>query len=57
MFIHVNEHAKRYKMTPVITFDQSLWFNAIEIADAEPSKVVVRLGRLVKVFTTVSFAY
>ena len=52
-----NQHAKRYKMTSVLTFDQLLWFNANKIVDAEPlssdiSKVVVRLGRLVKVFTT-----
>ena len=46
MLIQVNEHANRYKMTLVLTFDQSLWFNTKEIIHAEPlssdvSKVVV----------------
>ena len=46
MLIQVNEHANRYKMTLVLTFDQSLWFNTKEIGDVKPlssdvSKVVV----------------
>ena len=56
--IQVNEHANLYRMTPVSTFEQSICFNAKVIVVAEPLssdisnyKVVVRLGRLVNVFT------
>jgi hypothetical protein len=47
----VSEHAKRFNVTPVITFDQPLWYKANQIIKSEPednnlSKIVVRLGGL-----------
>ena len=53
----VSEHAKRFNVTPVITFDQPLWYKANQIIKSEPkdknlSKIVVRLGGL---HTEISF--
>nr|XP_054767556.1 uncharacterized protein LOC129274841 [Lytechinus pictus] len=44
-------HAKRYDVTPVLTFDQPLWWKALTIirsqpADSDLKKVVLRLGGL-----------
>ena len=43
--------AKRYNITPVLTFDQSLWWKAMKIVHQEPANsdiksVVLRLGGL-----------
>ena len=45
----VADQAKKYGVTPVLTFDQSLWMKAQQILDDEPSTnriktVVLRLG-------------
>ena len=45
----ISEHARRYSVTPVITFDQPLWWKAMTIVEREPENsplhsVVVRLG-------------
>lgn len=45
----VNDQAKRYNVTPVITFDQPLWWKALNILLEEPNesdlrKTVLRLG-------------
>ena len=45
----VSEHARRHNATPIITFDQPLWWKALLIIDAEPegsdlSNIVLRLG-------------
>ena len=34
--LFVSEQAKRYHVTPVITFDQPLWFKALMIVRSEP---------------------
>ena len=43
------EHAKRYNMVPMITFDQPLWWKALSILESEPldsdlRKIILRLG-------------
>ena len=47
----VNEHTHRHGVTPVITFDQPLWWKASMILQGEPKdsdlrKIVLRLGGL-----------
>jgi len=47
----VCEQAKHYHVTPVITFDQPLWLNALMIGRSEPQdselkSIVLRLGGL-----------
>ncbi len=47
----VCDHAKQYNVTPVLTFDQPLWWKALMIIRDQPSnsdlkQVVVRLGGL-----------
>ena len=47
----VADKAKKYGVTPVLTFDQPLWMNAQHILHAEPStsrikNIVLRLGGL-----------
>ena len=32
----ISSHARRYNVTPIITFDQPLWWKALNIIDAEP---------------------
>ena len=49
--LFVSEQAKRYHVTPVITFDQPLWLKALMIVRGEPQdselkSIVLRLGRL-----------
>ncbi|KAG1687728.1 hypothetical protein GQR58_008303 [Nymphon striatum] len=43
------QHASRYKVTPVITFDQPLWWKALEVIESQPvnsqiRSIVLRLG-------------
>ena len=45
------DHAKRYSVTPIVTFDQPLWWKAMIIVTNEPEtsdlkSVVLRLGGL-----------
>ena len=45
----VSEHARRHKVTPIITFDQPLWWKALMIIESEPvdsdlRQVVLHLG-------------
>ena len=45
----VSEHARRHKVTPIVTFDQPLWWKALMIIESEPAdsdfrQVVLRLG-------------
>eukprot|EP00794_Sanderia_malayensis_P001613 gene1613-1784_t len=45
----VLQHAKRHQMTPIITFDQPLWWKALMIIKSEPPasdlhEIVLRLG-------------
>ena len=45
----VSEHARRHDATPIITFDQPLWWKALLIIGAEPEgsdlkNIVLRLG-------------
>ena len=45
----ISEHARHHKVTPIITFDQPLWWNALmfrqsENADSDLRQVVLRLG-------------
>ena len=47
--LFVADQAKKYGVTPVLTFDQPLWMKAQHILDAEPSpcrikNIVLRLG-------------
>lgn len=47
--VFVSSHAKKYNTTPVITFDQPLWWKAHTIVESEPPNsilrsTVVRLG-------------
>lgn len=47
----VSDQARRYNVTPVLTFDQPLWWKAMEIQQNEPPesnvcKIVLRLGGL-----------
>ena len=49
--LFVSEQAKRYHVTPVITFDQPLWLEALMIVRSEPQDselkfIVLRLGGL-----------
>lgn len=46
---YVSEHAQRHNVTPVITFDQPLWWKALMIVKSEPvgsnlRSIVLRLG-------------
>lgn len=43
------QHASRHKVTPVITFDQPLWWKALEVIESQPvdsemRSIVLRLG-------------
>ena len=45
----VNEHARKHKVTPIITFDQPLWWKALMIIKSEPmgsdlGGIILRLG-------------
>ena len=45
----ISEHARHHKVTPIITFDQPLWWNALMVRQSEPAdsdlrQVVLRLG-------------
>ena len=45
----VSEHARRHGVTPIITFDQPLWWKALMIVESEPEGsdmkgIVLRLG-------------
>ena len=45
----ISEHACRHNATPIITFDQPLWWKAMMIVDAEPHEsdlknIILRLG-------------
>ena len=45
----VSEHAQRHGATPILTFDQPLWWKALMIIESEPEKsdlrgIVLRLG-------------
>jgi len=45
----VSEHAQQHNVTPIITFDQPLWWKALMIIMSEPPgsdlrKIVLRLG-------------
>ena len=47
----VSEHAKRHNVTPIITFDQPLWWKALMIIMSEPEGsdlkgIILRLGGL-----------
>ena len=49
--LFVSEQAKRYHITPVITFDQPLWLKALMIIRSEPNdselkSIILRLGGL-----------
>lgn len=49
--LFVSDQAKCYHITPVITFDQPLWLNALMIVRSEPQdselkSIVLRLGGL-----------
>jgi hypothetical protein len=46
---YIAQHASRYGITPIITFDQPLWWKALTIILAEPDgspirKIVLRMG-------------
>ena len=43
---YIEDHASRHNVTPIVTFDQPLWWKASMIAVTEPDlrKVVLRLG-------------
>ena len=46
----ISEHARHHKVTPIITFDQPLWWKALMVIESEPPdsdvrQVVLRLGR------------
>lgn len=45
----VSEHARRHGVTPIITFDQPLWWKALMIVESEPmgsdlKGIILRLG-------------
>ena len=45
----ISEHSRHHKVTPIITFDQPLWWNALMVIESEPAdsdlrQVVLRLG-------------
>lgn len=45
----ISQHASRYQVTPVITFDQPLWWKALQVIQSQPGEstlhsVVLRLG-------------
>jgi hypothetical protein len=45
----VNEYAQRHGVTPILTFDQPLWWKALMIIESEPEEsdlrgIVLRLG-------------
>ena len=47
--MYICSHARKYNYTPVITFDQPLWWKAIMIVESQPGSselhsVIVRLG-------------
>ena len=47
--LYVSSHAKRYGVTPILTFDQPLWWKAITIQESAPRdseirSIVLRLG-------------
>ena len=47
--VFVSNHAKKYNVTPILTFDQPLWWKAMCIANNEPTnsclrRIVLRLG-------------
>ena len=47
----VCDHAKRCSCTPIVTFDQPLWWKALTIIESEPEgsdlcQTVLRLGGL-----------
>ena len=33
---YVSSHAKRYNVTPIVTFDQPLWWKALEVRESAP---------------------
>jgi len=46
---YIQEHSHRYNVTPIITFDQPLWWKALMIISSEPvgselKNIVLRLG-------------
>lgn len=46
---YICDHAKRHNVTPIITFDQPLWWKALEIVNSQPEdsnlrQIVLRLG-------------
>ena len=46
----ISEHARHHKVTPIITFDQPLWWKVLMVIESEPAdsdlrQVVLRLGR------------
>jgi len=40
----VSSHAKQYNVTPIRTFDQPLWWKALQIIKSDLRLIVVRLG-------------
>ena len=45
----VSSNAKKYNVTPILTFDQPLWWKALQIRESEPEdsdlhSIVLRLG-------------
>ncbi len=45
----LGEHARRHNAKPIVTFDQPLWWKAVDIVDSEPAdsdlkNIVLRLG-------------
>ena len=47
--IFISDHARRHGVTPILTFDQPLWWKAVMIVESEPEgsdlrEIVLRLG-------------
>ena len=51
--LYVSSHAKQYGVTPILTFDQPLWWKALIIQESAPSdgeirSIVLRLGDFIQ---------
>ena len=44
--LFVSEHARRHDVTPIITFDQPLWWKALMIPTTEPERDGPSFGRI-----------
>ena len=40
--LYVSSHARRYGVTPILTFDQPLWWNALTIQESTPENSEIR---------------